>query len=127
MGAIKWQVGEQITKTMADNESLTSAGYVLTISAGSVVKAGNGDVPLGVATKSTEDPLNDGTFLEGEEVPVLLDGVARVMSESGVSAGMPIVVSDDGKVSGATGSDAENLVGTSVSDESDGFIYVHLR
>ena len=60
------------------DDALDDKGYVLSLlSTGHVHKAAAGEIPVGVAFKSTKDPISD-TAASGVEVGIVSEGVAEV-------------------------------------------------
>lgn len=88
---------------LKDGVSINKEGLVLTIEddgAGSPVVdlVNNNEIPCGVALKTTEDPLNPGTYLAGVPIAVVRRGVAKVAvsvaaaDTAGISVGDVLVV-----------------------------------
>jgi len=62
------------------SQALSEAGLILklTTTADELDTAGVGDCAFGVALKKTEDPFNAGSYLAGEQVPVMFRGIAEL-------------------------------------------------
>lgn len=89
--------------SIVSSDAIETAGQVVirTDSDKTKVRLGlDAEIPFGVAFKSTEDPLNEGTYLTAETIAVQREGIAYVplVSDNAVIAvGDPIGVASNAK------------------------------
>jgi len=101
--ALKRQVGELLYADLVSTVAVEKKGLVLKRSATDPTKleiATALSKPFGVAYKTTEDPLKEGSYLKGVKIAVIRWGVAEVWLKAGekVSAGDILVTAADGEV-----------------------------
>jgi hypothetical protein len=91
---------------LASGQYIDFKGAVLQLNAtGTVQKAAAGARPLGIALKTTEDPLNPGTYLSGVEVAYVREGIVEVayhLTSSDANIGVGDLVSTKGANSAGT-------------------------
>jgi len=122
MGGLVREVGEIVYRTTEDQ--LNDSGYVLTTlgasTAGNVKKATSSNYYrlVGVNVKSTEDPLNPGTYLDDVPVAIAREGEIRVQltdasnRSTDIHVGDPLAVFDGGKVAHWADCPINTLLGT---------------
>lgn len=83
--------------SIVSSDAIQTAGQVVTrtnAAAGQVrLVDADGEYPYGVAFKSTEDPLNEGTYLTNQSISVQREGIAYVplvADNEAIAAGDPI-------------------------------------
>ncbi|MHA1615459.1 MAG: hypothetical protein ACTSYJ_11490 [Candidatus Thorarchaeota archaeon] len=111
---------ERLYGTLKSGVSVNKAGLVLHLeSDGTLDLAMAGEPPFGVAYKTTEDPLNPGTYLSGVAITVIRRGVVYLQlpsSHSAISIGDRLCTDDNGYVVKFTGTDWPATYGASVAE-----------
>jgi len=94
--ALKRAAGELCYIQMVDTDAIEKKGLVLTRDTTDPTKgalAGAGAYPIGVAYKTTENPLKEGEYLKGQKVAYIRDGevICQLTENQTITAGDRLV------------------------------------